>query len=161
MASGVLKVMMALRHFRLGKGQVANALLITYEWSHQIAGTTRSPFDDVHTPLDHVPAGWITHVREFLSKSKSRLQSSKFTDIKLLREHDHVIMDDVVRANWLDPIVKKEINYCRLYLQASNLSELCTLDGKELHASIFEEPHGCLSTPKVLWAIQGLPGKVQ
>ena len=160
-ASGVLKVMLALRHFRLGKGQVVNALLIAYEWSHQIAGTTRSPFDDVHTPLPHLPVGWISHVRTFLSKSKSRLQSSKFAAIQLLREHDHVIMDDVVRANWIENTVKTEINYCRLYLQASNLSELCTIDGKELNPGIFEETHGCLSTPKVLWAIQGVPGQKQ
>ena len=61
-----------------------------------MAGTTRSPFDDVNTPLPQLPEGWITATRAFLAKSNSRPQFRKSVDIKLLRENDRVFMDDAV-----------------------------------------------------------------
>ena len=58
-AMGTMHVMLALRQLRMNKGQVANALHIAYSWTHRVAGTTKSPFGDVDTPLLHLQKGWI------------------------------------------------------------------------------------------------------
>jgi hypothetical protein len=160
-AQGVLHVMLALGQFRLNEGQVANALHIALSWSHRVAGTTVSPLVDVDTPLPHLQKGWIPNTRKFLRESNSKLGFVESENIKQMREHDRVIMQDAVRSPLLTKTEVSEINFCRLYLQVKTIADMATLDGTRIHEGCFADEPACLSTSNTKGPIQGKPGREQ
>ena len=116
---------------------------------------------DVDTPLPHLQKGWIPNTRKFLRESNSKLGFVESENIKQMREHDRVIMQDAVRSPLLTKTEVSEINFCRLYLQVETIADMATLDGTRIHEGCFADEPACLSTSNKKWPIQGKPGREQ
>jgi hypothetical protein len=159
---GVTHVVNAIRHMRMGTGQLAATLQIAYEWSHCVAGTRMAPFEEVATSIPYLKDGWIPNTRDFLYESGMKMTCGKRREIEEMRSDDQILMEDAGRSPFLNDTDENEVNNCRLFLQVETLSELCELDGKTLAAISFGKgPRRCLSTSNYLWPKQGIPGKKQ
>jgi hypothetical protein len=130
---GTAHVMTAIRQTRMDTGQLSAVMKIAEEWAQKITGNERRLFDDVAFELPYLPDGWIKNSRTFLRQSKCRLQYMYNTRLDKLRQNDGLLMEDVKRSPFLSPQDKEEVNYCRLYIQAETVSDICNIEGTELN----------------------------
>jgi hypothetical protein len=160
--AGTAHVMTALRQTRMNTGQLANVLKIAKEWAQKHTGNEHRLFNDVTTDLPHLPDGWIKYTREFLKQSNSRLHYTFPTMMEKLRLNDRIIMEDVKRSPFLSATDKEEVNFCRLYLNAETLSDICTIEGLDLNKECFNAQNPNMEcTSQTLWPKQGKPGQEQ
>jgi hypothetical protein len=143
-------------------GQLSKEMKIAEEWAQKHTGNERSLFDDVTTELSYLPDGLIKNTRDFLRQSKCRLHYTRETRLAKVRKHDRILMEDVKRTQFLSPQDKEEVNFCRLYLNAETLSDICNIEGTRLSETCFDQQNPTMEgMSKTLWPKQGKPGKEQ
>jgi hypothetical protein len=127
------------------------------EWLHAFVGTTSHPFCFPNDDYPPIPEGWLSTLLTFLKQSNVSLhiQAKK---IHLRRQRDQILMDRAVIYTQNREILKN-INQCRLYLQAETLSDVCTAQGDRLHPLILDHFSAVpLSRPNKFFPIQAKPG---
>ena len=72
---------------------------------------------------------WIKGVRKFLWKRNITLIEDKTTNLTLQQENNTFIMEDIIIMNMYSKAELQHINRCRIYFQASTLSDIVTGDG--------------------------------
>ena len=153
---GIEQTILLLQHLRLqdSPGQLAR---ITLDWYQLYCGVSFPILAAPNLALPHAPHGWLTSLRSFLHRCNGRIMlfSGWLRLPTALREHDQVLMNAFMSLS-LRPAQLKQLNYCRLYLQAELLSELCSLDGTHLLPDAW---HGrpLPSQSKLSWPNQARP----
>ena len=78
-----------------------------------------------------VPKSWITHLWEMSCKYKISINGF-YERTTPTRKNDKALMDMIVESDRFSPNEKEKINYCRLYLQVQNLSDITNGQGEHI-----------------------------
>ena len=94
-----------------------------------MAGTGTSILQDVTTRLPHLETKWIPAVRGFLKSIRARIELEEDYVPPTQRKRDSYIMDYVTKSPKFKDWEVRLINYCRLYLQCTTVSDITSADG--------------------------------
>ena len=100
-------------------------------WLQKSVGTSVSILTDTHTRLPHLETKWITSIRTYLGTINSHLNLTVIPMTTLQRQHDPYIMDTLLLMR-LRPAEVRQINFCRLFLNATLISDITTANGKAI-----------------------------
>jgi hypothetical protein len=125
---GVGQVTTFLRFWR-SPGQAGQLLRIAVAWAQFVAGTSSSILIDVDTPLPQLETKWITSLRSYLQRVGARIELDKPYLTLCEREHDWHIMDAILQSGQFSHKEIRQLNYCRLYLQCTTISDLADAQG--------------------------------
>jgi hypothetical protein len=100
---------------------------------------------DVHTPLPYLTAQWIPALRTFLATMDGQIKLDRHYIPALQRHGDEHIMDKVVDSGAFSTTQMQQINWCRLYLDVSTVSNLTTANGKFIDTAISQGHRTSLS----------------
>jgi hypothetical protein len=97
-------------------------------------GTVRSRnfnavLEDTNTPLPHLEAKWLASLRQFLSTVGGTIEVDDPQVPTKERAHDWHIMDAILQSGQFSDQEIRQLNYCRLYLQAVTLSDITNARG--------------------------------
>jgi hypothetical protein len=159
---GVGQILMFLKYWRT-EGQQGTILRIALSWSQMAAGTSTSILEDVTTPLPHLESKWITSLRKYLQTIGGEFELDQDYVPPLQREYDEHIMDIIIDSGRYSDKELCYLNYCRIYLQASTISDLTDARGTVLDKAMLAGEPTILSSktnlhrfnqsrpPKRLW----------
>ena len=134
---GVGQVVTFLKHWRL-QSTAGILLKIALEWFQVQAGVSYSILTNVKSPLPHLESKWISSLRVFLAEHDMHLQIDKLFIPKIQRQYDVHLMDLILDSTKYTPREIRGLNYCRLYLQATTVSDICLVDGKTLDPAMLQ-----------------------
>jgi hypothetical protein len=79
-----------------------------------------------------INTNWITEVWEHLRTCKSTVEVDGLWQPEANREQDMVIMETLIASRRFMNKELKDINYCRIHLQAFFISDITNLEGKKI-----------------------------
>lgn len=114
-----------------GSNEIGTLLRIMTKWVHHSLGISKFFLEEVSVDLPHLEADWAKSLRQFLSSYTMtiKLQNNESVIPPLARVNDLFIMDHVLDSGNFSRKQIKMINYCRLYLNATLLSDITDLSG--------------------------------
>ena len=149
-----------LKHWRTNT-IVSATLRIAIQWAQWQSGHEVSIFEDTSTPLPHLECRWLLSTRQFMDTIHATLQF----DIPLVAsretQHDLFIMQLARECKLFSENDLKIINYCRLYLHITTVSEMFNVEGTQILPNIwqcFREPW---FNPSTYITIQQRPSEYQ
>ena len=89
-------------------------------------------------PFTALESKWISSLRVFLAEHDMHLQIDKLFIPKIQRQYDVHLMDLILDSTKYTPREIRGLNYCRLYLQATTVSDICLVDGKTLDPAMLQ-----------------------
>eukprot|EP00957_Ditylum_brightwellii_P206812 15350109-Ditylum_brightwellii.AAC.1 len=114
----------------------------------------------ISSMLLHLEARWLPSLHSYLGATGLCLQLSYTGAYPPQREHDQHIMPIVINSNAFKLHEIKRINYCRLYLGVTTLSDTTLADGETLDPHMRSGNISLLSSSaKQLLAKQGCPNQ--
>jgi hypothetical protein len=125
------QILTFLKHWRTDT-DAGNLLRVAISWTQLHIGTSFCFLTDTTSSLPHLPGRWLRSLRDFLSAIDGFIELDHYFLPPTQRERDVYLMDMVLQS---DTFTSKEIctlNFCRLYLQAVTLSDICLADGVTL-----------------------------
>ena len=132
---GIGQIQYLLKHWT-STLQPGIAQRIAISWAQMNTGVGWSVLEDVCTPLPHFESEWFRVLRDFLKSINSRIRLDNTYIPTLQRINDSYIMDHVLGSKMFQPTEIRQINYCRLYLQAVTVSDISTASGSQLFCGI-------------------------
>ena len=146
-------------HTVQGEGQVTSLLRnirhgsnpdrmqrIAIAWCQLMAGTGTSILHDVDTRLPHLETKWIPAVRSFLQSIRARIELEEDYVPPTQRERDSYLMDYVTKSPKFTDAEVRLINYCRLYLQVTTVSDITLADGINIDVGMMRGMPSLLSS---------------
>jgi hypothetical protein len=130
-----------LKYWRSPKEDQGTILRIVVSWAQFCVGTSFSIFSDTATPLPHLESSWLASLRLYLHRIRGTLQLKDPLIPPLQRHNDQYIMDVVISSGKFKPAAIKKINYCRLYLNAVTLADICNAAGTHLNEEYLRGEH--------------------
>jgi hypothetical protein len=125
-------------------------------WAQHNAGT-KDPLLMTHAQVTHLEGKWINQLREDLRTINGKLYICDVWTLPPTRENDQHIMDFISQVIH-STTHKRKINYCRLFLRITHISDITTSDGKSLHPAILQHPANFQNQNKHLnWPEQRKP----
>jgi len=125
-----------LKHWRT-KTILSSALRIALSWSQWQAGISRAILGYPRITVPHLEARWINSLRQFLASIRGRIQ----VDIDYVqpkeREGDKYIMEMAMQSRLFTRQEMQIINYCRLFLHVTTVSELFNATGTQILPDMF------------------------
>ena len=108
------------------------------------------------TLIPYLPVGWIQNLHTHLVANRIKVEVRNIWGPTLQREEDKIIMDVVCHRipNW----AWSGINRCRLFLEATTLADITTLDGICIPDNV-RSVKGRLRQSKLVFPIQVKPSK--
>ena len=128
---GVGQILLFLRHWR-SRTMAGKLLQCVLAWANFAAGMPQSILVDVTTSLPHVVAKWLMSLRAYLHSINAKIEVDDPGVPELEREYDSYIMDAIVSSERFTDTQVRQLNYCRLFLQAVSISDLSKSGGEEL-----------------------------
>jgi hypothetical protein len=125
-------------------GDAGSLLRIALSWNQLMAGVSWPILQNVTAPLPHLGTKWMPSLRDFLSSIDSEIELDNSFLYPIQREHDFHIMDRVLGSGKFKPREVRLLNYCRLFLGVTTISNVTTADGKDIDCTMF------LGTPTLL-----------
>lgn len=116
---------------------VSSTLRIAVCWAQWQSGLPVSIFDDVTTPIPYLECRWLVSLRTFLSTIKGKIQLDNTYVVSCERNRDIYLMQYASTCGLFTLEDIKILNYCRLYLHITTLSELLEADGRIINFHIF------------------------
>ena len=135
LVQGEGQILQFIKHWRT-ESTAGNLLRITVSWVQLHLGTSWSFLQDTTTPLPHLPGRWLKSLRTFLGRIQGSLEVDNMFLPPIQRSNDVYIMDLVLHSAAFSPTQIRIINYCRLYLQAITMADICLADGVSLDKSM-------------------------
>ena len=126
-----------MRHWR-SYSTAGKLLRIALAWFQEQVGVSYPILAQVNTDLPHLESKWLTSLRQFLKDNTMSLQVDALELPKLQRMYDVHLMDMILNANKFKAAEIRRLNYCRLYLRASTLSDITHITGLRLDLSKLE-----------------------
>ena len=131
---GVGQVTMFIRHWRL-QSTAGKLLRVAMSWFQQQTGVSFPILEKPKIALPHLESKWIASLRDFLAETDMHLKVNNAAIPKLQRSHDYHIMDAVLESNQFTSAEIRRLNYCRMYLKASTISDLTEANGNSFDLS--------------------------
>jgi hypothetical protein len=131
------QILQFLTHWRTNT-TAGNLLRITVSWIQLHLGASWFFLADTIPPLPHIPGRWLQSLQEFLGRIEGSFEVDDFFLPPTQRIKDVYIMDLVLRSNKFNSTEVQLINYCRMYLQAVTMSDICLADGVHYAESRYE-----------------------
>jgi len=125
------------KFWRSPESDPGKMLRVAMAWAQFCVGTEQPLLTDTTTPLPHLEANWISSVRKYLQDMGGTLQLKDPMVPPLQRHHDAYIMDRIMALGSFTPAQIRKINYCRLYLNAVTLADICSADGTRFDKEAF------------------------
>ena len=146
-----------IKHLRM-KDYIGNTARSMLNWAQQAAGIS-TPVCMTHEPLTYLEGRWVQQLRHDLRHINSTLFIHDTWTYPPTREHDAYIMD-LINTHITSDTQKRKLNYCRLYLQVTHVSDITTSDGKKLHHGIMHKQESFNNQHQTLnWPEQQIPDK--
>ena len=120
-----------LKHWRTNT-IVSNTLKIAIQWAQWQSGHERPILEDTATPIPYLDCRWIASTRTFLSTIKASLILDQPLVPRTERTHDFYIMQYARDCGLFQSKDLAIINYCRLYLHVTTVSELFDAGGTHI-----------------------------
>jgi hypothetical protein len=149
-----------LKHWRTNS-LVSRTLKVTVAWAQFQAGISTSILVNTSTHLPHLECRWLHSLRDFLAWSNSVIQVSKPSIPTWERVGDFHIMDVAIKSGLFQPADLKILNYCRLYLHVTTVSELFDADGLYILPHIFQCHREPWFSPSKFITLQRRPSEHQ
>lgn len=151
----IIKLIQALRT----PGLARDLTIIALQWLHINAGTGKPLLTYPDHLCPHLEGQWFGHTREFLSTVGGSLRTIYNFVPQPFRVGDKFLMDSIAAVTRFGKKRMRLINYCRLYLRVTFLSELTNSKGDALIPHFWK---GDLSSrpapPFQVYPRQQLPG---
>ena len=144
---GSEKVLKIIAHMRM-RSQLADSITNMLNW-YQLATGREEHCLQLCCLSPYVFLPWISSLIKFLRKSDLHLRIPHLWRPSKLRAHDASVMDSIPDS--VPTLTKRDIDACRTYLQISMLSEITSLDGLRIPASVFR------GSPPFLRQVKGHP----
>jgi hypothetical protein len=132
---GYGQIEMFLESWRAKHTHQSNILKIAVQWAQYCTGTGTSILIDTATKLPHLESTWISSLRTYLNIIKVSIQVDEPGIPQKMREHDEYIMDIVITSKKYKPHQVRKINYCRMYLNVTTVSEMTNAKGDIIQAA--------------------------
>ena len=126
-----------LKHWRSDTRE-STLLRINVSWVQWQAGTEKSILEDTSNPLPYLESRWLPSLRQFLSTINGTIILDNNCVQPHEREGDAHIMDMASKSGEFDASALRILNYCRLYLHVTTISELFNASGTKLLQHMFE-----------------------
>ena len=115
------------QHTRM-ESPLGKTMQINLDWVQLISGTQRPVFDDPRK-LHHIEGEWFKSIQDFLRSINGQIKQTSGWRPQLERVNDHCLMDVLSTPSKTDMI---RINRCRIFLQATTLSDITNADGTRI-----------------------------
>ena len=139
-SSGV--ILHFLRNWRTPNEKIGQVLRALYAWSQMNAGTTFSLVEQPQRRVLHLHGTVLPYIRQYLTEINGVIRLDQTYIQPKLREHDISIMDIAIQMETLTGQQLSCINGVREWLNIMYVSEISTMDGKELLSGIDKgSPH--------------------
>jgi hypothetical protein len=129
-------------------------------WTQYQSGISSPILSDVELDLPHLEPRWIPSLRKFLASIDAKIELDNDYIPSLQRQNDEHIMDRIIRSKAFLPHDIKRINYCRMYLQITTVSDMCMADGIHLDQAVADGERSHLTSQSSwLHFYQGRPNE--
>ena len=125
---GYGQVKLFLKFWRTPDSIPGKLLRITMAWAQKCAGISTPILQDPTTKLPHLPSQWLKSLRTYLSDTQSSITLQEAPIPTLQRDRDCFLMDLALTLGYR-PGDLRRLNYCRLYLNVTLLSDITTVTG--------------------------------
>jgi hypothetical protein len=149
-----------LKHWRTDS-LISRTLKVTLAWAQFQAGISTPILVNTSIKLPHLECRWVNSLRDFLAWSNSVIQVTKPSIPLLERIGDFHIMDQAIKLGIFQAVDLKILNYCRLYLHVTTVSELFDADGLYILPHIFQCRREPWFSPKTVITLQRRPSEYQ
>jgi hypothetical protein len=134
---GIGQITFIFRHLHT-PGQVHDLLNITISWAQYCAGVGYPIFLYPDRLLPHLDGHWLVNIREFLATIDGSLKLIHTHIPPLSRTGDLFLMEKACDSGRFSPAHLRKLNYCRLYLNVTTLSDVCNTAGTRFAVGILE-----------------------
>jgi hypothetical protein len=125
------QIQLFIKHWRTDT-MISMTLRVALGWSQWQSGLSNSILHDTRTILPHLECRWIKSLRTFLHKIHATITLENPRTVPHEREFDQHIMESVISSKLFSLADIKIINYCRLYLHVTTISELFDATGQHI-----------------------------
>eukprot|EP00957_Ditylum_brightwellii_P006474 490896-Ditylum_brightwellii.AAC.1 len=108
-------------------------------WAQHATGISK-PILKTYDHLPHLESKWIKQLCTDLTLINAKIYIHNTWTYPPTCQFDMHIMDDILQYIKSLSIIRK-LNYCRLFLQVTCVSNIATSGGKQLIDNIFSNPH--------------------
>jgi exonuclease III len=157
---GIQQIQTIVKHWR-SDSQITSLLNIALAWYQDQLGVGQKVLEHPSIDYPHDESKWFRQTRRFLHSIGGTIIIQDAPLMQLQRHHDEFLMDRICKSNHFTTPEIKIINYCRLYLRVTLISDLATASGTTLIPGVFTGSPVGMSKPKRMYSIQHRPGKPQ
>jgi hypothetical protein len=129
---GVGQIQVMLKHWRTSTTQAGRLIRIAVHWSQFAVGTGTPLLKDVSTKLSQMEVKWFASLRQYLQHIGGSIELDDPGTPPIQRVNDAYIMDVVLARGQFKPAQIRQINYCRMYLQAVTISDITRANAMQL-----------------------------
>ena len=126
-----------LKHWRTNS-IVSKTLNIAVHWAQWQSGHEAFILDDTTTNLPYLESRWLRSLREFLGAINAHIRLDKSIIALPERQNDIYIMQFARECALFTAQELRIINYCRLHLHVTTVSELFSADGTTIIHHLFD-----------------------
>jgi len=148
-----------IKHWRTNT-VISSTLRINVAWCQWQAGTSTSILTNT-TPIPYLEARWIPSFRDALHRCGATIITDESFIPSPERDDDVYIMDVVRQSNQFSDKDTKIVNYCRLYLHITTVSEMFDAEGQHIMDHILRCQRAPWFDPTINVAIQRRPSDHQ
>ena len=131
---GLAKIEHLIKHVQSKITKASLHFQIALHWAQFSAGVSFPILTKPKTPLPHLESVWFSNLRTFLASHDLTIEIANPGILSSQRQNDDSIMDMVIKfANH----EIRRINYSRLYLNVTLISDITTASGLALRSDIY------------------------
>lgn len=149
-----------IKHWRT-KTIISQTLKVAMSWAQWQSGHHTSILEDVQTPLQYLECRWIKSLRDFLNTINAKL----YVDIPLVAPPERVgdlhIMSYAISSGIFNAQDLAILNYCRLYLHVTTVSELFDATGSCIEPHLYKCHREPWFNPGTYITLQQRPSEYQ
>ena len=134
---GSSKLTLLIRHLRT-PGQPKSLSLKVIDRLQYTAGVGYHILEHTAPILPQLEGVWMPTVRDYLQDIHGSLKIANLSIQPLQRHGDQYLMDMILAQSIFSPLEVQRLNYCRLYLRALSLSDICNAQGTCLAIGVFQ-----------------------
>ena len=149
-----------LKHWR-SNTVVSKMLRITVSWAQWQAGVSYSILTKVDDKLSYMDSRWVKSLRQFLHHINGAftLDDAYVPDPE--RQGDEYIMEVAASSGEFTDADLQVLNYCRMYLHVTTISEICNASGTKILQHMYECVRPPWFNPTTNTVIQKRPSSYQ
>ena len=133
---GIGQLTFLIRHLRT-PGQVHDLLEIALSWFQFCAGVGYPILLYPEKSISHLEGHWLVSIRQFLASIEGSLELTSTHIPALQRSGDAFLMEKACSSRLFSPADLRKLNYCRLYLNVTTLSDVTNATGNRFAPGIF------------------------